>query len=38
MKKNYLIDMDGVLVNGKDPHPRRGYFIERMLDLRDQSS
>jgi len=32
MKKNYLIDMDGVLVTGKTLIPGAELFIKRMLD------
>ena len=32
MTKNYLIDMDGVLVTGKTPIPGADLFIKRMLD------
>ena len=31
-KKNYLIDMDGVLVKGKTPLPGAAEFIERLLE------
>ena len=32
MTKNYLIDMDGVLVTGKTPIPGADLFIKRLLD------
>ena len=32
MTKNYLIDMDGVLVTGKTPIPGADLFIQHMLD------
>jgi len=33
-KKNYLIDMDGVLVKGRTPLPGAAEFIERLLDCK----
>lgn len=34
MKKNYLIDMDGVLVKGRTPLPGAVEFIDRLLSCR----
>lgn len=31
-KKNYLLDMDGVLVHGKRPLPGASEFIQRLID------
>jgi NagD protein len=33
-KKNYLIDMDGVLVKGRTPLPGASEFISRLLECR----